>query len=97
MRLIRAVGKRIATEDPEALELLRRLEAEVSDAAVAAGPGGPARPRGRGGGAMTETTCSWCDAPAASTVRMKRFLRYPACALDKAMKERKPLPEGGDA
>ena len=32
VRLIRAVGKRIAEEDPEALELLRRLEAEVSDA-----------------------------------------------------------------
>jgi len=30
VRLIRAVGKRIATEDPEALELLRCLEAEIS-------------------------------------------------------------------
>ena len=32
VRLIRAVGKRIAEEDPEALVLLRCLEAEVSDA-----------------------------------------------------------------
>lgn len=32
VRLIRAVGKRIAEEDSEALELLRCLEAEVSDA-----------------------------------------------------------------
>ena len=55
--------------------------------------GGPARPRGRGGGAMTETTCSWCDTPATSTVRTDRFLPYPAGELHKALKERKLLPE----
>ena len=38
---------------------------------------------------MTETTCSWCDAPATSTVRVNRFLRYPACELHKAVRERK--------
>ena len=38
---------------------------------------------------MTETTCSWCDTPATSTVRINRFLRYPACELHKAVRERK--------
>jgi hypothetical protein len=31
-RLIRAIGKRIGEEDPDDLELLRRLEAEVDEA-----------------------------------------------------------------